>query len=168
MRLLSLYALVPFMAGCLISEQFEAGKTCTATSECPEYYDCVPVGEERLCELRYPPDRAINGVSFSQAVQPVFEQHCGPCHFSGSPAAGLSMAAGSSYSSLVNVKTSCNPLFVRIRPNSLPESMLYLKINDDPTKCNESEPRGKAPLRDLDPPAFDKIRLWIMQGARNN
>ena len=61
------------------------------------------------------------------------------------------------------------PLSKRVLPNAPQSSQLWLKLANDPAKCNAFMPAdaGMA-LKFSQPGAFNKIDKWIRQGAKNN
>jgi hypothetical protein len=111
-------------------------------------------------------------VSFATDLVPVFMQFCVSCHGSTSPMAGLDLTAANAYSQLVNVNVSsgCNGgMGKRVVPNMIGSSMLWLKLSNNPAKCNAYEPNGAAmPFNASNPVEFGKIDSWIKQGAANN
>ncbi|MCX6122340.1 MAG: hypothetical protein NTX44_12090 [Ignavibacteriales bacterium] len=100
-------------------------------------------------------------VSFSNKIQPIFNSQCsGGCHGSNG---GLSLAAGTSYSHLVNVQaqSSCTSL-KRVLPNEAANSVLYKKVSG--TTCGAQMPQGSI----LTAGDIALIQDWINQGATNN
>ena len=100
-------------------------------------------------------------VSFSNKIQPLFNSQCtGSCHGSNG---GLSLAAGSSYTNLVNIQaqSSCVSL-KRVLPNDAANSVLYKKVSG--TTCGEQMPQGSS----LNASDIALIKDWINQGANNN
>ena len=105
--------------------------------------------------------RTSTPVSFSNKIQPIFNNQCGgSCHGSNG---GLSLAAGSSYSNLVNVQaqSSCTSL-KRVFPNDAANSVLFKKVSG--TTCGTRMPEGGA----LTAGDIALIQDWINQGAKNN
>lgn len=100
-------------------------------------------------------------VSFSSQIQPIFTNQCSAsCHGSNG---GLSLAAGTSYSHLVNVQalSSCTSL-KRVLPNDAANSVLYKKVSG--TTCGSRMPQGGILLTS----DIALIQDWINQGANNN
>jgi hypothetical protein len=100
-------------------------------------------------------------VSFATDIQPIFNQYCITCHGTNG---GLSLAAGVSYSKLVDVYTQSSCLGMkRVVPFDALNSVLYKKIVD--TMCGVRMPKNGAILslskRNL-------IQQWIGQGALDN
>jgi len=105
------------------------------------------------------PSGTDNPVSFSQEVQPVFDQNCTSCH----PSSGnLDLTAANSYSSLVNVPASGYSA-VRVVPGDPESSVLYGKINGSNT-FGSNMPLGGS----LSAAQIDIIKRWIEQGAEDN
>jgi len=102
----------------------------------------------------------IHTVSFSNQIQPIFNNQCTSCHGGSS---GLTITAGASYNNLVNVdaQSSCTSL-KRVLPNNANNSVLYKKVSG--TTCGNRMPGG-VPLNAND---IALIQDWINQGANNN
>jgi len=109
-----------------------------------------------------------DGVSFAGDLQPIFTSTCSgsTCHAGRRPAAGLSLAAGSSYANLVGVAASgCSDGRVRVAPGA-PDSSYILDKLLGMNMC-----RGQQmPLMNPNLPTAqtDMIRSWICDGAPNN
>jgi len=107
-------------------------------------------------------------VSFAGDLQPIFTSTCSgsTCHAGRRPAAGLSLAAGSSYANLVGVAASgCSDGRVRVAPGA-PDSSYILDKLLGMNMC-----RGQQmPLMNPNLPTAqtDMIRSWICDGAPNN
>lgn len=99
-------------------------------------------------------------ISFSNHIQPIFNNQCASCHGS---SGGLSLAAGTSYSHLVNIQaqSSCTSL-KRVLPNDAANSVLYKKVSG--TTCGTRMPPGGI----LNAGDIALIQDWINQGANNN
>jgi hypothetical protein len=100
-------------------------------------------------------------VSFSSQIQPIFNSHCTSCHGS---SGGLSLAAGASYTNLINVpaQSSSCPSLKRVLPNDAANSVLNKKISG--TTCGSwMPPSGALSIIDI-----ALVREWINQGANNN
>jgi hypothetical protein len=110
-------------------------------------------------------------ISFSVDVIPIFAGNCS-CHTGGNDAGTLSLSAGAAYTQLVGANTSlgCNAgNSKRVLANAPQSSQLWLKLANDPAKCNSFMPLDAGmPLKVTNPAAFDKIDKWIRQGAKNN
>ncbi len=118
------------------------------------------------------PDTAsadVGTMSFASDIQPIFSAQCTGCHSGAAASAGMSLATGVAYASLVNVNVGCDLTGLkRVLPGSTANSMLWRKLANDPTRCGSAMPLGTAGLKTLDPVAFAKIGAWIAQGAPNN
>lgn len=111
-------------------------------------------------------------VSFSTQILPIFNGGNCNCHTGVNTAGTLSLTAGNAYQQLVvnaQVSAGCatGPQ-KRVLANQPLQSQLWLKIANDPTKCNNSMPRNLQPLLVMQPGQADLIRRWIQQGAPNN
>jgi hypothetical protein len=77
-------------AGCIISPDELAGRSCTFDADCPEAYACVGQDGQRACEVIYPPRPAApdGGVAdagvvptYCREVQPILAANCvSSCH----------------------------------------------------------------------------------------
>jgi hypothetical protein len=118
------------------------------------------------------PDDGGTPVSFAADVKPVFMQYCISCHGGATPSAMLDLTPANAHAQLVGHATSsgCNAGgSTRVVANSLSQSMLWLKITNDPLKCNGLEPNGAAqPFSTTNVSGTQKIRDWILQGAKDN
>ena len=118
------------------------------------YKDVGPIeGEGGAIDI---PD---TGVSYSQHVQPIYDQNCISCH----PSSGnLDLTAGNSYAETVNVNASgySGKLVVPGNPES---SILYKKI-DGSGAYGSNMPLGGS----LSQSQIAIIKQWIEEGAENN
>jgi chitodextrinase len=106
-------------------------------------------------------------VSFASAVQTVFNNQC-TCHTLGS-SGQLSLASGQAYNNLVNVASSCDPTKKRVVPSDTANSLLWLKLSNDPSRCGGSMPQGfPGGLKAKDLTDFTTVEKWIQEGAQNN
>lgn len=94
-----------------------------------------------------PAENLPTNVSFSQDVQPIFDQNCITCH-NGSQSPDL--RASNSYDALMSGNY--------INTTSAEQSTLYKRING-----GGMPPAGKLSTDDL-----NKILVWIKEGAKNN
>lgn len=100
-------------------------------------------------------------VSFASDLQPLFNSACVSCHgFNG----GLSLDPGASYGNLVNVTSFDWPPGVRVVPFDLANSVLYGKLASS-VLFGSRMPLGRPPLPQAQ---IDKVKTWILEGARNN
>ncbi|MCI0707022.1 MAG: hypothetical protein L0Y80_06025 [Ignavibacteriae bacterium] len=107
-------------------------------------------------------------VSFSQQIQPIFNNNgCTGCHGGNG---GLFLTQGQSYSNLVNVnaQASCTTI-KRVLPFNTAQSVLYIRIsaNTSDTQCGTNSRMPKDGAR-LPQASIDLIRDWINSGAPNN
>ncbi len=99
-------------------------------------------------------------ISFARDIQPIFDLSCTGCHGGTS---GLFLEPGSSYGNLVNVTSFGYAPAKRVAPFDPNNSVLYRKLAG--TGFGQRMPQGQPPL----PPAqVDKVKNWILEGARNN
>ncbi|MBM4130746.1 hypothetical protein FJ250_06925 [bacterium] len=108
------------------------------------------------------PDPDPATVSFAAEIQPIFDTNCVGCHGDGG-SAGLDLRATATPGSLVNVAATGHT-GLRVTPGNAAASVLYLKVEGDPS-TGARMPFGGAALsvtqRGL-------IRDWIAQGALDN
>jgi hypothetical protein len=100
-------------------------------------------------------------VTFSKSVQPIFNARCAipGCHVQPDPKAFLDLTVDSSYVSLVNVPTRVFTPGVRVTPNDLNGSVLYLLVQSGLMPA-----MGPA----LSAAQVKTIRTWIEDGAPDN
>ena len=101
------------------------------------------------------PDTCADQVDFAQCIQPIFNARCVGCH---GTYGGLSLEEGQAEQNLINVPSTCDPAFLRVAPGFPQQSLLYLKITDDPAKCGSRMPASGDPLPREE---IDLIRRWI-------
>lgn len=101
------------------------------------------------------------GISFAADIQPIFSARCAisGCHVLPTPQAGLVLTAGSSYANLVNVPTQNFTPGVRVTPNDLSASVLYLLVLSGAMPAEGGR---------LTTAQIAAIREWIESGAPNN
>ncbi|MBM3311568.1 MAG: hypothetical protein FJY80_08680 [Candidatus Aminicenantes bacterium] len=112
-----------------------------------------------------PSDTPKDDPSFTADIQAIFTSSCAlsSCHSGGAPAGGLSLAAGQSYASLVNVASSGEPNRIRVIPNDATNSYLVVKLEGRQT-IGTKMPQGGS----LSATALQNIKNWINKGAKNN
>ena len=103
-------------------------------------------------------------------VQPIFTGNCtfSGCHIGSSPAEGMSLGAGQTFGSVVNVVARELPSMNRVTPNQPDNSYLVHKVQDTHMAAGGSGsrmPEGQPPLSQSD---IDLIRAWIQAGAQSN
>ena len=99
-------------------------------------------------------------VSFAGQIQPIFNASCVGCH---GGTAGLFLAAGQSYGSLVNVAAGTGACagIPRVAPGNSAGSALYRRVSGT---CSQRMPLGGT----LAAAEIELIRRWIDEGAANN
>jgi len=104
-----------------------------------------------------------NTVSFATDVQPIFNRWCVSCHGADG---GLSLGATVSYNNLVNKPSHYffpnDEIIPRVRPFSPDSSVLYGKVSS--TQYGQRMPPGTQ----ITPSEIEKIRVWIVEGAKRN
>lgn len=109
-------------------------------------------------------------VFFAKDIQPIFNTYCIRCHVTGGFAnqsgIPLKLVDGSSYRLLVNQASAQRNDLKLVRPSHPDESLLYMKLTQDPPPVGVRMPwdRGPAPTED----EVQKIRTWISEGAQFN
>ncbi len=108
-------------------------------------------------------------VSFSLNVQTIFTANCatGTCHRGTTPAAGLSLVEGVSYTNTVGVAASGKSGAIRIVKSNSAGSYLYQKVTNAAGIVGELMP-PPASGGSLSPAEKDLLKAWIDQGALNN
>jgi hypothetical protein len=104
-------------------------------------------------------------VSFASGVQPILTSNCSSasCH-GAAESAGLKLAQGSAYQELVNVPSTSEPVFPRVKPADPDSSYVIIKLEGNQT-VGARMPFGGSPLSAS---TIQTIRDWIEQGAANN
>ena len=129
-----------------------------AVASCVLLASCSDRGESivKLPPIPSSPDE----VSFAKDIQPIFTARCAisGCHVAPTPQAGLVLTPGC-YADLVNVPTQVFTPGVRVTPNDVGASVLYLLVSS-----------GTMPAtgRRLTTAQILAIREWIESGAPNN
>lgn len=110
-------------------------------------------------------EQLIAEPSFARDIQAIFTANCSAlgCHGNGSSSEGLSLEAGQSYLSLVNVPATQNPGKMRVAPSDAPNSYLVIKIEGRQTTGGRM-PQGGS----LSGVKIGNIKNWINNGAANN
>jgi hypothetical protein len=112
------------------------------------------------------PDVEVATPSFSRDVEPILDLRCatGGCHTPRTRRAGMVLAAGQSYASIVGVPATTNPAYLRVAPGDASASWLYRRIHPDPAlrPGYARMPLATTPLTDNQ---IATIRNWIDQGA---
>jgi len=110
-------------------------------------------------------EQLIAEPSFARDIQAIFTANCSAlgCHGNGSSSEGLSLEAGKSYLSLVNVPAAQEPGKMRVEPSNAANSYLVIKIEGLQTKGGRM-PQGGS----LSGVKIGNIKNWINNGAPNN
>jgi len=105
-------------------------------------------------------------VFFATDIQPIFNANCTTigCHSGVEPEANLSLVSARAYAQLVDVPSFGYDPAVRVVPGHPETSVLYGKVTGDPNYGTQM-PQGGNPLTNTQ---RQKIRTWILEGARNN
>ena len=115
------------------------------------------------------PDDVVATPSFADDIQPIFTRRCsiGGCHSLATAQAGLTLAAGASYGSLVGVQSRLRPQFVRVAPSDPANSWLIRMIGSDPALRfgHQRMPLASTPLTANQ---IQTITNWIATGALPN
>lgn len=113
------------------------------------------------------PDLKVSGfantVSFANDVQPIFNRWCISCHGADG---GLSLSSSVSYNNLVNKPSHYffpdDAFILRVKPFSPDSSVLFGKVSS--TRFGQRMPPGTQ----ITPTEIEKIRVWIVEGAKRN
>jgi hypothetical protein len=102
---------------------------------------------------------------FNENVQPLLTKKCAhpSCH-GAAKSAGLQMSSGVAYENLVNVKSSEEPQFVRIKPGDPDSSYLVMKI-EGKQQVGSRMPLTGGYLKTQD---IQMIRTWVEGGAKKD
>jgi mono/diheme cytochrome c family protein len=104
--------------------------------------------------------------TFQATVQPVFDANCVACHQTGAATQGLNLEGGSSYTSIVNRRSTEAELML-VTPKSPASSYLLLKVlgtHGEAGGKGARMPVGGA----LTPRDIQAIRDWIAAGAKDD
>jgi hypothetical protein len=118
-----------------------------------------------LPEPTSPPPPAPQAPTLSSIQASVFTPICTECHGGNQPRAGMSLEAGRSFTSLVNVPSSQDPRFVRVIAGDPDNSLLIHKLEDPVPPVGARMPRA-GPF--LPQATIDILRQWIAAGALDN
>jgi hypothetical protein len=105
---------------------------------------------------------------YAEHIQPLWNGVCSGCHTAGSaPRGGLSLEAGTSYASLVNVagKGTCSSP-IRVKPGQPDDSYLVKKMSGE--SCGTRMPQDRPTYYDTHPGDLTRVRSWILAGAPND
>jgi hypothetical protein len=115
-----------------------------------------------------PCEEAVYHSDFAWVKRTVFDVSCATsdCHTGPSPKAEMDLSAGAAYASLVNVPSTQFDGWMRVTPNSSPNSMLMVQIGGEPGPELEGYMPWGQPR--LCAEQVDAIRRWIAAGAADN
>lgn len=102
-------------------------------------------------------------ISLLADIQPIFSASCAlsQCHSGASPAGGMSLSAGQSYTALVGVPAQMQPDLRRVLPAEPDSSFLYHRLIGQ--GASVMPPGSSLPAAEI-----AAIRQWIEEGALNN
>ncbi len=122
---------------------------------------CSDLGEP-LRPARPPAPPAVT-VSFAADIQPILTSNCIGCHGSVAPTANLDLSAGASRANLVNVVSSGYAPALRVAPADTSASVLFHKVFGTGSYGAQMPFGGSLPQVER-----ERIRAWILEGARDN
>lgn len=119
--------------------------------------------------VNLPAEQVTENVSFSQQIQPIFDQRCTVCHVLGGFALGfvsLELTEGDSRAMLVGQASSQDAAHTLVVPGDSSLSLLFLKVssNDPPVGATMPLFGGER----LSSEELALMRDWIDQGALDN
>jgi len=103
-------------------------------------------------------------VSFAADIQPIFTNRCIGCHGPPVPTANLDLSTGASHANLVNVVSTGYAPALRVAPADTAGSVLFHKVFGTAV-YGARMPFGGAALPQAE---LDRVRAWILEGARDN
>ena len=109
-------------------------------------------------------------ISYSQEVQPIYDNHCTSCHAAGgftSIFSGVSfdLTAAHSHDDTVGRTSSRRADLVLVKPGDSANSLLFMKVSSNAPPAGETMPLVGARLTSNE---LAILRDWIDQGAANN
>jgi mono/diheme cytochrome c family protein len=103
--------------------------------------------------------------SFKGDIQPIFSKHCAhpSCH-GVAQSAGLQLSEGMAYGNIVNVRSTEQPQYMRIKPGEPDSSYIVLKIE------GKQAVGSRMPLTGgyLSDKQIQTVRSWVKEGAKND
>ncbi|MEE9502890.1 MAG: hypothetical protein V3V48_12500, partial [Candidatus Aminicenantaceae bacterium] len=111
------------------------------------------------------PETIISDPSFSQHIQPIFNNNCALalCHVSGT-ITELDLSQGVAYGNIVNVDSKQDSSFKLILPGDSTDSWLVMKLEGRQTLGLRMPPSAD-PLNDV---WIQNIKNWVDRGAKDN
>jgi hypothetical protein len=106
--------------------------------------------------------------TLSELQQEIFTPSCakGGCHDSATASEGLVLAAGSTFSQVVNVPSNQAPIRLRIEPGNPEDSYLMKKVRGDSDTSGVKMPLDGPPF--LSNAQIQRLASWIENGAPDN
>jgi hypothetical protein len=126
------------------------------------FYQC---GSDDPSEPSPPDETIISDPSFSQHIQPIFNNSCALalCHVAGT-ITELDLSQGAAYNNIVNVDSGQDQSYKIILPGNSTDSWLVMKIEGRQTAGLRMPPSAD-PLSDV---RIQNIKNWVDRGAKNN
>jgi hypothetical protein len=115
-----------------------------------------------------PSEEVTDDVSFSQQIQPIFDQHCIDCHVVGGFALNtvtLQLTEGVSRAMLVGQASSQDAAQTLVVAGDSSTSLLFLKVSSDNPPVGSTMPLTGGRLSSEE---LGLVRDWIDQGALDN
>jgi len=111
------------------------------------------------------PDTIISDPSFSQHIQPIFNNNCALalCHVPDN-ITELDLSQGAAYAEIVNVDSGQDRSFKIVLPSDSTDSWLVMKIEGRHTLGLRMPPSAD-PLSDV---RIQNIKNWVDRGAKDN
>ncbi len=104
-------------------------------------------------------------VTWEGRISRILEVNCGGCHDAATPNGELPLVGPDAYAALL-AAADIDPAFMRVVPNDLDASYLWLKLTND--DAIEGSPMPTSPVtgwRPLGSADLEAIRTWILDGA---
>lgn len=125
-------------------------------------YQC---GSDDPSEPSTPDETIISDPSFSQHIQPIFDNNCALalCHVAGT-ITELDLSQGVAYNNIVNIDSGQDQSFKIVLPGNSTDSWLVMKIEGRQTAGLRMPPSAD-PLSDV---RIQNIKNWVDRGAKDN
>jgi hypothetical protein len=126
--------------------------------------DAMPIPPDGIPSNLTPCEEAVYHSDLAWIQAQVFNVSCTTmCHGDTPPSASMSLRSGEARASLVNVRSTQFPDWIRVVPGSPTQSMLMVQLGGEPGPALEGlMPWGMPKLCDE---KIDAIRRWIAAGA---
>ncbi|WP_224362248.1 hypothetical protein [Hyalangium versicolor] len=134
-------------AGCIISQDENAGRACSANTDCPEAYACVGPEGQRFCEVIYPPpsvtpDGGTDGgvvPTYCKDVQPILAASCvSSCHGEVSSGSGRTDFRLDYYEPTGNQPKGAKEMAARIKVRAFDQRTMPPTGNPAPTDAERA------------------------------